>query len=721
MKLLVHHALVAGWLLVSQLLPAQFTPASSWITAPELRDSVKANTWVAFEKTFNLADVPARVPVSLAADTKYWLWLNDSLVVREGGLKWGPVPGGLYYDTLDLADQLREGTNRLAIAVWYFGKNSFSHQTSPRAGLRLEAPAIRLYSHSSWRAATHPAFAQQTDEPHPNWRLSESNVRFEADRLSSYATFAAPLWGYTVPAGSQAATYPLPDVTRMDARPVGQWKDFGLRGYTDTPHLPLESTGDTLVLTLPYNAQVTPYFNIRTDRAGQKIDIRTDNYRGGGPPNVRSEYVTRAGVQQFETPGWMNGHRVRYHFPAGIEVLDLRYRQTGFPTAFAGQFHSSDPFFDRLWQKAVRTLYITMRDNYMDCPDRERAQWWGDVVLEAGETFYALDRQSDDLTRKAILELMEWQKPDNTIYSPVPAGNWDKELPTQMLASVGYYGIWNYYLHTGDRATLARVYPRVKDYLCVWQVDEKGLVVPREGGWTWGDWGDHKDMPLLFNGWYALALKGLASMANELNDRPTRKWAEKRLARLHDAYQAAYWTGTAFRSPAHEGPTDDRGQALAVVAGLAQPEQYAAIKQVFAEQQHASPYMEKYVVEALLQMGETELALQRLKTRFTPMVASELTTLWEGWDIGSAKYGGGTYNHAWSGGGLTLLSQYVAGVAPLEPGYERVRIRPQLGTLDYVDATVPTVRGPIRVRAERGADGQVRVEYSVPDGIQVVR
>ena len=38
-----------------------------------------------------------------------------------------------------------------------------------------------------------------------------------------------------------------------------------------------------------------------------------------------------------------------------------------------------------MWEKSQRTLYITMRDTYMDCPDRERAQWWGDEVNESGE------------------------------------------------------------------------------------------------------------------------------------------------------------------------------------------------------------------------------------------------------------------------------------------------------------------------------------------------
>jgi hypothetical protein len=79
------------------------------------------------------------------------------------------------------------------------------------------------------------------------------------------------------------------------------------------------------------------------------------------------------------------------------------------------------------------------------------------------------------------------------------------------------------------------------------------------------------------------------------------------------------------------------------------------------------------------------------------MVDSELTTLWEGWDIGSATYGGGTYNHGWTGGPLSLLSGYVAGIKPLTAGYERYEIKPQLGNLTEVKAKMQSVSGDIEV------------------------
>jgi hypothetical protein len=46
------------------------------------------------------------------------------------------------------------------------------------------------------------------------------------------------------------------------------------------------------------------------------------------------------------------------------------------------------------------------------------------------------------------------------------------------------------------------------------------------------------------------------------------------------------------RSSDQKGATDDRANALAVVAGLAKPEQFPALLEVFRRQKHTSPYMQ---------------------------------------------------------------------------------------------------------------------------------
>ena len=56
---------------------------------------------------------------------------------------------------------------------------------------------------------------------------------------------------------------------------------------------------------------------------------------------------------------------------------------------------------------------------------------------------------------------------------------------------------------------------------------------------------------------------------------------------------------------------------------------------------------------------------------------------------------------------------------PLEPGFERVRARPQLGDLRYAKGAVPTPKGLLRVEAKRQPDGSVRVKIDAPEGITV--
>ena len=72
---------------------------------------------------------------------------------------------------------------------------------------------------------------------------------------------------------------------------------------------------------------------------------------------------------------------------------------------------------------------------------------------------------------------------DGTLFSPVPAGNWTEELPAQMLASIGPYGFWYYYMHTGDIATMEYVYPAIKRYLSLWSLDDNDLTIERSGGY----------------------------------------------------------------------------------------------------------------------------------------------------------------------------------------------------------------------------------------------
>lgn len=657
----------------------------------------RSNSWVAFKKQFEIKEGFNKATLNIAVDSKYWLWVNDKMVVFEGGLKRGPSPKDTYYDEIDLFKNLNKGKNTISVLVWYFGKDGFSHNSSGKAGLLCELfldKTLSLVTDESWRSVWHTAYVRNETGAQPNYRLPESNIVFDARRDIDgwYKSDSKVRMGGTMSAGTKGCA----PWNKLIKRPIPQWKNYGFKKYNNSLKFPFISDGKKIVCKLPYNCHVTPYLKVKS-KAGVKIDIRTDNYKGGGPENLRTEYITKDGVQEYESFGWISGHEMIYDIPEGVEVLDLQYRETGYNTEFVGEFECNDDYLNKLWIKSRRTLYITMRDTYMDCPERERAQWWGDAVNEIGESFYALCPKSHLLAKKGILELMNWQKPDNSIFSPVPAGNYNSELPMQMLNSVGYYGFWNYYLNTGDIETIKEVLPRVRKYLDLWKIKENGLVTERRGGWTWGDWGIHKDMSVLFNTWYYLACKGYALMAKATGKPSEKEWAENNMKTIKESFNKTFWTGREYRSPGYTGETDDRANAMAVVAGLAKPNQYPLIKKVLEKQMYASPYMEKYVMEALFKMGYEKFALKRMKKLYKEMTNSHLTTLWEGWGIGHKGFGGGTYNHAWSGGPLTIFSQYLVGVSPSKVGYEEVSIHPQMADIKQAKLVMESVKGKISV------------------------
>ncbi len=703
----------ASWIGVAEK-PVTQTQASS---KKETAKVANKNLWTCFRKVVRLDKAPANASAKIAVDSKYWLWINGKMVVFEGQLKRGPNPNDTYYDKVDLSSYLKKGDNTIALLVWYFGKSGYSHKSSGKSGLIFDAQVNgkALLSDASWKASVHPAFGD-TGGPHPNYRLPESNIRFDAQQdMSGWQMpgFDDSKWQ----AAQEYGKTPCAPWNNLILRPIPLWKDFGLKDYVNADEMPKVSTGEKIIAKLPYNAQITPCLKIEGP-AGQLIDIRMDNYQGGGTPNIRAEYVTREGIQEYENLGWINGHEVHYTIPAGFKIHALKYRETGYDTEFTGMFECDDDFLNRYRQKALRTLYITMRDTYFDCPDRERAQWWGDAVNELGEAFYALDPRSNDLAKKGILELANWQRRDNTIFSPIP-GNCKQELPTQMLNSVGYYGFWTYYKYSGDLETIRTVYPAVKRYLSLWKLGKNGLVVPRNGDWTWGDWGWYKDMTILFNSWYYLALKGQKLMAEALGETADIPAITARMKSIEDNFNKTFWNGREYRSPGYKKQIDERGHALAVLAGLAKPEQYDAIRKVFRRYEWSSPYMEKYVGEALYVMRFEEDAIARTKKRFKKMTDHEYTTLFEGWGIGKEGFGGGTINHAWSGGMLTLLSQYGAGIAPVTPGYGTYHVLPQMGPLKHIRTIVPSVKGDIKLELHNQPDS-FTMDLTSPEGTSAI-
>lgn len=640
--------------------------------------STKPNSWIMWR-----SDVPASAfdngILKISCDSKYWLWINGELAVFEGCVKRGPNARDSYYDEIDLKPYLKDGVNKIAILQWYFGKGGFSHNDSGRPVMWLNAPA------DGWKCAVHPAYGD-TDDPKPNYRLPESNIRFDA-RADAEGWQTADLAMMVKPEILEGE--PLGKLVK---RPIPMWKDYGVK---ELEWKTIKGAlVDTMIADLPYNMQITPIVKIKDCKGGNLVKIQTDHAYHGLTDNIRAEYVTAKGTKEYESLGWMNGEKLLVIAPHGVTLKALKYRETGYDMTFEGSFLCSDPFYNLFWQKALRTLYVNMRDNFFDCPDRERAQWWGDIVTLQGEAFYSCSLSVSQLIRKGIMQICEYQREDGSLFSPIP-GTYNQELPAQMLSVVGRYGFWTYYMNTGDREILEFAYPHVKRYLQLWSLDETGLTAFRKGGWSWGDWGKDIDLRLILGAWHYMALDGAAMMADELGLSEDAKEYRSIMEKVKAGYNAC-WTGKAYRHPDYKDATDDRVQAMAVVAGIAPEEWWPAITETLKIEEHASPYLEKYVMEALFKMGEGKYALERERKRFAEMVDNtEHTTLYEGWRMNDPLFGGGTANHAWSGGSLTVIAQELCGIRPLKPGWKSIEIKPQPAGFENCSISFPTVAGTV--------------------------
>ena len=682
---------------------------AKWIW--DKKNLTKNNVWMCFNKKVTLHNVPEELIADISADSKYWLYINGETVVFEGSVKRGPDKNSGYYDSVDIAPYLKEGENSICALVWFWGnQKNYSYNSSGQGGFIFEAENsdVSIITDSSWLVKKHDAYINSRFYQ-PNYRLPEYSVYYDArkelgDWLSDDYDFSSWENATEYGAGGEGV------YGRLYPRGIPMLKDYGLTDYINSAdyenYTVNKISGEKITVDIPYNAQFTAYLKISAP-AGKKIRITTENTPLG---SVSTTYITKEGEQEFESLGWMNGEHITYDIPRGVKVISLKYRETGYGSEFCGDFRCDDEFMNSLWQKSLRTLYVTMRDNYMDCPDRERAQWWGDITNEMAMTMYSMDSNSYLLYQKGAHAMLSHTDESKVLQTVVPICDDYFELPVQQLA--GVVGFLTYYNYTGDKAFVELVYEAAVDYLKLWEMGENNLVVHRQGSWDWPDWGDYADMTVIENSWYYYALSAVEEMGNILGENKDIPFITQRKEIIEKGYKSL-WTENGYKSENVKNP-DDRANALAVLSGLADKEQYGIIKNVLTTVKNSSPYMEYYVLEALCKMGEYKSAYDRIRDRYSDMVSADYSTLWENWDM----YWG-TKNHAWSGGPLVIMSKHFAGVAPIDAGYEKVKIDPQYTLSDGMSCTVPSIKGLIALDYQKTSDGYA-VDVTLPQDMNTV-
>ncbi len=460
-------------------------------------------------------------------------------------------------------------------------------------------------------------------------------------------------------------------------------KDYGLKEYVrvsqDLPRV--ETHVWKLVCTMPYNCHFQPWIEVEAP-AGQEIRFNSSN------PLVlyltpTETCKTVAGPQTLEAKNWVSGEGAIYTIPAGVTVKAVKYRETGYDTTFAGSFVCNDEDYNILWNKAARTAYLCMREWFYDCPDRERVGFWGDGTPELNQCFYVFDANSHRLAKELVLRKLE-----------------PKFYPGQHLEFLGEYGLWFYYLHTGDLESVRAVYDQTKTFL----FETYQFGNPRQ----WFDWGKEiKDTPVIETCFYYIDLKTLRKIALATGHEADVALIDEKLNAIKSTFDSLYWKGENYMSKSVYSP-DDRANAMAVNAGLADRSKWESIyRTALSTRLNSSNFFDRWVFEALCTMGKQEHALLRMYHRYKTMIPCSFTTLWEGYDRWWASRTdafeeGSSLNHGWNPPAL-ILSQNIAGVSPVAPGWSTFQVLPREAFLTAFKVVVPSIKGNVTVELKKTA------------------
>jgi alpha-L-rhamnosidase len=632
-------------------------------------DTKSPNQQVVFRKSFLLDRLPQQAIAHIAVDTKYWLYVNGELAVFEGGLFRESLPGSGYTDAVDLAPFLKPGENILAVHVQYFGNEGRNSVDSGTPCLLMQCDSLQLYSDESFFCMPHPAY-YETEAPLPSYLYGGHNIGFDArkDRPNIYDEEGAI-------EGFQPAVVLGKDAFGdMYERPIPLIK---LQERIKLDYTQLEE--NSWSLKLPYAMALSPCFSIIA-KSGTVIDIRTDRYEiNGGPGDNgnsyrghRIEYICSEGENIFESLHYLYGEELLIATDKRIEIEWIGFRESGYDTEIVGTYSSSCEIMNSLVEKAARTLYVCMRDNFMDCPDRERGQWIGDVSVQIPQIFFLLSTSARALVKKAINDFINLRKED-VLVGNVP-GVHSGELPAQSLNAISELGmIATYYHYTGDTEAIETAFAPCVRYLMLWDMGDNGLISHRDGDWNWVDHLHNSDIPVLSNTWYYSALKFARTMSGILDDHQFDKFINSRISSIEQNFNNQFWQGEYYSS---NGVVDDRSNAMAVLVGLSKEQYNRKISFVLQTTFNASIYMEGYVLSALCEMGCYHEAYMRLRSRYYNLAVNENSTLWEDFFIL------GTKNHAWSGSPAMIAFKYFMGI-DTDDNFKSYTVNPVPDLFDY--------------------------------------
>ena len=130
-----------------------------------------------------------------------------------------------------------------------------------------------------------------------------------------------------------------------------------------------------------------------------------------------------------------------------------------------------------------------------------------------------------------------------------------------------------------------------------------------------------------------------------------------------------------------------------------------------------SPYSAQHLLDALYKNEESEYGLKLLTSKDDRSWAHWIydlgaTITLEAWDF---KYKPNMdWNHAWGSAPGNIITNYIMGIQPLKPGFEVVRIKPQINKIKTAKLNYSTIRGEIYMSIINNYNKRFSMDINIP-------
>ncbi len=721
---------------------------ASWIR----RESAEADDYTLARKEVLVTGGPVkRARAYITCNHQCELYLNGTPVDR------GPAfahPGEGYYQATDVTQHIPSG-QPLALGVIYHWYGAGQGRPAGERGLLVrlviehaDGSQQVVVSDGTWRVAR--AAQWQAGSPQRNSDGGDYVERVDARQ----ASVGWDLPGYD----ARGSAWTAPQV--IGPHPAGVFTHLVGREARITSTL----VSPVSITTLPDGAVVAdfgrvmsarPVVHFASGKAGRSLRMLA-GYRLLDDSHVSTarehtqdtdlsfNYIQTDGAQDFRAFHHLAWRYLQIAAPGevlGADAIKAIAEHVDVPLGKAATFESDNASLNAVFELVRHSALHSAAYQFVDTPTREKGQFLADAMNISFATMAGYMER--DLTQQALVEFANSQArhwPDGRLNAVYPNGDGKRDIPDFTEMYPGW--VWHYYLSTGDRALLGKLYPvlvNIAEYVWSYRNATTGLITQLAGGGGPYQYGI-VDWPAVGRYGYDMnttarttvnvlavdVMRNTAAAAAALG-RPAgerEKYAE-RATELTTAINARlrrpdgiYVDGLREES-SQSSHASQHANSFAIAYGVAPAQDHAALAAYVAGLgMQQGPMTVHWLLQALSDAERTTDVVTRLTDAKGPgfgnVLANGGTFTWESW----TPTGNESESHGWGAQVLVDFMETLLGVRVTSPGAATIAIvLPRTG-LGAARGSVPTQRGPVRVDWRRGAKGALTVAVDVPVNVR---